>query len=130
MSILLFAVTSALLHSFPLALALVLLGGCFYSVTQVASTTVLTLLVPEDFRGRVMGLRSLTWSVAPLGTLAIGLVASLVNTAFAVGLSSAMVILFTLLVVATNPKIRNLRAIAPSADDLVGSVASSRGWSR
>jgi MFS family permease len=126
-SILLFAVSSALLHSFPLALLLVLLGGFFYSVTQVASTTILTLLVPDEFRGRVMGLRSLTWSIAPLGSLTTGLVATLVNTAFAVGLNSVMVILFGLLIVATNAQIRNLRAIAPSfADGLAGSGASSR----
>ena len=123
-SILLFAITSAVLHSFTLAMALVLIGGAVYSVNQVAAVTVLNLLVPDEFRGRVMGLRSLTWSIAPLGSLTAGVLASLVNTAFAVGVGSVVVILFVLLFVATNPHVRNLRTLAPGPAERAGGPAA------
>ena len=105
-------------------MALVLIGGAVYSVNQVAAVTVLNLLVPDEFRGRVMGLRSLTWSIAPLGSLTAGVLASLVNTAFAVGLGSVVVILFVLLFVATNPHVRNLRTLAPGPAGRAGGRAA------
>ena len=130
-TVVLFAVTSAAFHSFPLALVLLLLGGCFFSVSQVAATTILNLLVPDEFRGRVMGLRGVTWSIAPLGSLMAGSLAVLVGTAFAVGLGGLVVILFALLAVATNSEIRNLRSVMPDLTPGVeaGTTDQARSWS-
>ncbi len=110
-----FAATSAVFGLFFLGLFLVLLGGFFTSMYQVSVGTTLNLLVPDEYRGRVMGLQSITWSLAPLGSLQAGALATLVNTPFAVILGGSAVILFAM-VAATNRQVRSLRA------DIVESV--------
>ena len=123
-AVVLFAVGSSLFHWLPLALATVLVGGMFFSVNQVAASTVLNLLVPDEFRGRVMGLRGATWSVAPLGSLVAGILAVLVSTAFAVAMGGLMVILFALLAFGISTEIRNLRSAVGDSPEAVGAGGS------
>ena len=77
-----------------------------------------TLQLPVAGRGdRPLTSRSwpfdITWSVAPLGSLMAGSLASLTSTAVAVGLGGFMVVLFTQLAFVISPEIRNLRRIVP-----------------
>jgi MFS family permease len=117
--IVLFAISSFLVHSYPLALVLVFLIGVAFSVYQVASQTLLNLLVPDEFRGRLMGLRALTWTLAPMGSLLAGSVATLINTAFAVGLGGIAVVLYVLLSLALTPILRDIKG---SMSDPLGAV--------
>ena len=107
--IVLFAISSFLMHSYPLALVLVLLIGVTFSVSQVAAQTLLNLLVPDEFRGRLMGLQALTWTLAPMGSLLAGSVATLINTAFAVGLGGIAVVLYVLFSLALTPILRDIK---------------------
>lgn len=111
----LFATTSAVLHSFPLALVLLAMTGATSAVFMVAAGTVINLLVSDEYRGRVMGLRGLMWSLIPLGGFQAGLLASVTNAAFAIALNGAVVIAFSLLAYVFSRELRNLRQLAPEA---------------
>ena len=90
-----------------LALPMLLLVGfsnTFY-LTQVS--TLLQQQVPDQLRGRVLGLYSLCWNVLPLGGLLAGVLAAAVDARFAVLVGGAMVAGNALLLLRS----RRLRAI-------------------
>ena len=99
-----------------LALASAAISGCLYSIFQTASNTLLNLLVPTEYRGRVMGLRGVMWSLAPLGALQAGLVASLTNVSVAISIGGAVVILMTILVFFLSQQIRSIHTLVEKAD--------------
>jgi predicted MFS family arabinose efflux permease len=87
----------AMSRSFPLSLVLaVIIGGAnglFYAVT----TVVLLSMVPDQLRGRVMGLYAVTWYLPSIGSLILGaatdwvglpvavVVGALISTVFILG---------------------------------------------
>ena len=114
-ALMLFAITSAAFHSYPLALVLLMLVGVTSAVFQVAAGTVINLMVPDEYRGRIMGLRGIMWSLAPLGGLQAGLLASVIGAATTVAINGAIVVGFAVLVYASSREIRGLRTLAPEA---------------
>ena len=63
-----FVMFFALSHSYGLSLALVLLAGVGFSLFSVSTQSTLQLLVQNEFRGRVMSIWGMTYSVVmPLG---------------------------------------------------------------
>ena len=114
-SVLLLA-AAGFLGSFALAVLAVAVAGALWTVFQVSTSVALNLLVPEEFRGRVMGLRSVIWSLSPLGALLGGLVATWVSTPFAVALGGGAVIVITLSMYALSSELRNVRTLVEEAD--------------
>lgn len=113
-AVVLFALT-ALLPWLGLAVAIAALAGLLWALFNIASSTLLQLLVPPVYRGRVMGLRGLTWLVAPLGALQAGLVATWVSVPFAIGLGGVVVVVFTLAVFSLSPRLRGIRHLVDEA---------------
>ena len=99
-----------------LALAMAAMSGGFYSIFQTASNTLLNLLVPTEYRGRVMGLRGVMWSLAPLGALQAGFVASYTSTPFAIALGGGAVIAVTILAFAFSGQIRSIHRLVEEAN--------------
>ena len=87
------------------ALVLVGFSNTFY-LTQVS--TILQQAVPDQLRGRVMGLYSLCWNLLPLGGLLAGVLAAAVDARFAVLVGGAMVAANALLLLSS----RRLRALS------------------
>ncbi|MCH8200242.1 MAG: MFS transporter, partial [Chloroflexi bacterium] len=114
-SVLLLAV-SGFLGSFPLAMLFVGMAGTLWVMFQISTNVALNLLVPEEFRGRVMGLRGIMWSLSPLGALMGGLVATWVNTPFAIALGGAVVVVVTMVTFAASAQIRRIRSIVAGLD--------------
>lgn len=85
-------------------LVLVGFSNTFY-LTQVS--TLLLREVPDQLRGRVMGLYSLCWNLLPLGGLITGVLAAAVSARFAVLVGGALVAANALALLAS----RRLRAI-------------------
>ncbi|MEX2599932.1 MAG: MFS transporter [Dehalococcoidia bacterium] len=102
----------------PLALFAAACAGALHSLFQVAAGTVTNLIIPHEYRGRVLGLRGLTWSLAPMGALQAGLIAEWVNTAFSIALGGIVVILFTLLMVLWSKELRNVRTLVDEAESI------------
>ena len=94
----------------------VALASAVWTVFQVSTNVVLNLLVPEEFRGRVMGLRSLIWSLSPLGALLGGFVATWVNTPFAIALGGGAIVVITLSMYALSAELRHVRALVAEVD--------------
>ena len=86
------------------ALVLVGFSNTFY-LTQVS--TILQQAVPDQLRGRVMGLYSLCWNLLPLGGLLAGVLAAAVDARFAVLVGGAMVAANALLLL-SSPRLRAL----------------------
>lgn len=92
-----------------IALGLLLLMGWAQSVFAVTSQATLHYLVPNEFRGRVMGIWAMTHTaVQPLGQLELGLVAGATSAPFAVATGGITILAAGLLFVIPNARIRNL----------------------
>ena len=114
--LILFAVTSAIFASLPLAMGLILLAGASTSTYMITVMSTLQTLVPDELRGRVMGIYGMTWSLLPLGAMQAGAVAEYTSASFAVALGGAAVILFSVAMAVANRELRNLgpqTAVAP-----------------
>jgi len=102
-------------RSFPLSLGLLFLGGFASSVYLNLGMTTLQLLVPNELRGRVMGVWSLTWVLASAGGLPAGLLAEWLGAPWAVALGALSVSGFALTLLATVPSLRSLRTVEAPA---------------
>ena len=105
-----FAATSEVFASLPLALVLVFLAGVSTSIYMITVMSTLQLLVPNELRGRVMGIYGMTWSLLPIGAMQAGAIAEYTSAALAVGIGGAAVILFALGMTMTSRQVRELGA--------------------
>jgi MFS family permease len=81
-------------------------AGALYSIFQIGANTLLNLLVPVEYRGRVMGLRGIMWSLSPLGALQAGFIAGVTSTPFAIGVGGVGVLVATGLVFGLSKQVR------------------------
>ena len=86
---------------FGVSLAVLLVVGMFQSFTMVTMATLLIRVTPVEFRGRVMGARSLAVYGLPMGLLLAGGLAETQGAPFAVAFNS-LVGIVAVLVVATS----------------------------
>ena len=77
--------------NYLLSLGVLFIGGAATTFYMVMVQTSLQALVPDQLRGRVFSIFSLTWSLLPLGGLQAGLVADWISPQFAVGLGGGVV---------------------------------------
>jgi MFS family permease len=78
------------------------------SVFLITSMTVLQLNVPDQLRGRVMGIHGITFSLIALGGLFSGALAAQLGLAAAVTVGSAIILLEVVWVTATQTELRRL----------------------
>ena len=84
--------------------------GAFNSAYQIAVLTTLQLLVPNNFRGRVMGFYGMAWSMTALGALQSGQISHYFNASAAVAIGGGLVIVFALGVAAVSSRVRSIGA--------------------
>ena len=107
---------SGWLGFFALAVVLSGLAGVLYSVFQIGVNTLLNLLVPDEYRGRVMGMRGIMWSLSPLGALQAGFIATWVSTSFAIGVGGAAVLVVTALAFILSKDLRHVGGMVDERD--------------
>ena len=135
LSIAAFALTSQLVGSFPLAMALMIVMGISSSTYMISIMSSLQLLVPDNMRGRVMGFYGMTWSIMPLGGFQAGAIATFVGVPVAIAIGGGLVAAFALGPAFVNRQVRNIgeilaRAEAPAVTSVRGegrAVTSERG---
>lgn len=93
---------------FPLSLVLLFAGGFVSSMYLNIGMTTLQLRVPDELRGRVMGVWSMTYFMAQLGGLPAGAMAHWIGAPAAVAIGSLSVTVFALVVLATAPALRSM----------------------
>lgn len=103
-----FAAAAALTGSFWLTMLVAGLIGFTFAFFTIANGTATNLLVPDNFRGRVLSLRSITYSLAPLGGLALAAIAVFTGTAVAVALGGGVLAIAAVGAYVMSPDIRSL----------------------
>jgi len=94
--------------SFYIALGFLFIGGLSNTIFFVVAMTVLQLRVPENMRGRVMGIYTITFSFIPLGGVMGGFVASIYDERIAVAIGAGILASIFVFVGITQPMIRGL----------------------
>jgi MFS family permease len=98
----------AMSKSYALSLALAFALG---TASQFYMTTISTLLqinLPNELRGRVMGIYGLAWELMPVGGMIAGAIAEFAGAPIAVGFGGFMVAAMALLIAIFYPSIRCL----------------------
>lgn len=96
--------------SFPIALALLAFVGAMDTVWAAARGTILQMLTPENFRGRVMGVFQLSnRGLHPLGQTETGLIVPLIGAREATFAGGVIISIMTLLTVWRAPDIAKFR---------------------
>lgn len=111
-----FAITSDVLHFYPLALVLMLFAGVFNSAYMISVQSALQIMVPDSMRGRVMGFYGMTWSIMPLGGTQAGALANFIGVPLAVMIGSLAVAAFALGSAMLNRTVLNLGTLVADAE--------------
>ena len=93
---------------FPVSLALVALAGMSTASYMILAQSTLQLLVPDQLRGRIMGLWGMTFNIMPLGGFYAGMLASYIGAPSAVAIGGAAVIAFAVFGAARDRQVRRL----------------------
>jgi MFS family permease len=94
--------------SFPLSLILALALGISSQFYMTIISAILQMNLPNQLRGRVMGIYGLTWDLMPVGGMIAGTIAEFAGAPIAVGFGGVMVAGMALAVMVFQPNIRRL----------------------
>jgi MFS family permease len=92
----------------PLSLALLFVMGISLQLYTITLQTTLQMRVPDELRGRVMGVYGMTHNIGPLGAMQAGLLASAFGAPVAVTVSGLAIIVFALGVASSRSEVRRL----------------------
>ncbi len=109
----LFVASFAGSRTMALSLALLFAGGFTSSMYLNIGMTTLQLLVPNELRGRVMGVWSMTWFLATVGGLPAGLATEVIGAPWTVALGSLSVTAFAVLLFVLSGELRRLPPAVP-----------------
>ncbi|HEY7067711.1 MAG TPA: MFS transporter [Chloroflexota bacterium] len=102
-------VALALSPSVPLAMAVLFLVGAAFSVYNSTNNTLIHEATTDAYRGRVMSIYLMTWSLMPMGTLPAGALADQIGAPLTVALGGGLCALLVAVVWLTTPVLRKLR---------------------
>lgn len=111
LSLILFAASTL----FVLSAVAIIFVGMFRQIYMVAVQTTLHMRVPDELRGRVMGVYGMTYNLGPLGALQAGAVAAAFSAPIAVAFGGVAIMAFALGVALSTREVRQLQATAPAA---------------
>jgi MFS family permease len=94
--------------SFPLSLILAFALGVSSQFYMTIISAILQMNLPNELRGRVMGIYGLTWDLMPIGGMIAGTIAEFAGAPMAVGFGGFMVAGMALAVMVFRPNIRRL----------------------
>ena len=120
-----FGLTSELIGSYGLALALLFVMGVFTSSYMISIQSSLQMMVPDGMRGRVMGFYGMTWSIMPLGAMPASGLAVLIGAPFAIAAGGIAVAAFALGPALINRKIHNIENDLSQTEATAGSADES-----
>jgi predicted MFS family arabinose efflux permease len=104
----------AVSETYVLSLAAIFLMGAAGTLFMTTVQTTLQLRVPDELRGRVMGVYGMTHNIGPLGSLQAGIIADSFGAPAAVAVGGIMIISFALGIALANGEVRRLQS-APAA---------------
>ena len=93
---------------YPLSLTVAFILGLTSQFYMTTINMILQIHLPEQLRGRVMGIYGLTWDLMPVGGMVSGTIAEFAGAPVAVGIGGALVAGMALAVTAWMPRLRRL----------------------
>ena len=106
--LMLFAAAGSIFVFFPLSLVFIFCAGVSASMYMITIMSTLQLMVPNELRGRVMGIYGMTWSLLPMGAMQSGAIAEYTSAPLAVAVGGGAVILFAVVMGLGNRRVRTL----------------------
>ncbi|MFQ6026363.1 MAG: MFS transporter, partial [Dehalococcoidia bacterium] len=106
------------------SMGLLFLVGVSNSLYLVGGLSTLQELVPDQIRGRVMGLYGATWSLSPLGMAQAGFIAQYFGAPLAVASGAVVMVIVAILVWMRSAEVRRLRSGVAEQPDLSYAVSS------
>lgn len=103
-----FVTLFAISPNYPVAAITLFAAGIFSSVFLISSMTVLQIKVPEELRGRVMGIHGITFSMIPLGGFFGGVLADIWGVRIAIAAGAAVLIVIIGAVAACQQQLMKL----------------------
>ena len=100
---------------YAVALLLIYAAALFNSIFLIASMTALQMRVPDELRGRVMGIHAIAFSFIPLGGLLGGAVAEVTNVRVAIAVAALALTGIVAVVALTQREVRELQGGAHTA---------------
>jgi MFS family permease len=110
-----FIILFALSTWVPLSFLALFLMGASGSIYMITVQTALQLRVPDELRGRVMGIYGMTYNVGPLGAVQAGFIADRFDAPTALALGGIAIILFAGGIASSRSEVRRLQAVAVPA---------------
>ena len=89
-----------------LSIVFIFFAGISNAIFIVCSITILQMKVPENLRGRVMGIHTITFSMLTAGALVLGLVAEFSTSSISIMIFSGILIVINTIVYFKNPNIK------------------------
>ncbi len=93
---------------FLLSLLILALSGIAWSVLNALNSTLIQLSTPDEYRGRVFSVYSLTWGLQPLGSLFLASLAEGLGAPIAVAISGVIAALMSMALAWLNPRVRQM----------------------
>jgi MFS family permease len=103
-----FLISFALSNSYQLSLILAVALGVASQFYMTIISTILQVNLPNELRGRVMGIYGLTWELMPVGGMIAGAIAEFAGAPMAVGFGGFMVAGMAIAVAIFLPSVRRL----------------------
>ena len=103
---------------YGVSMGLLFLVGVCNSLYLVGGMSTLQQLVPDRLRGRVMGMYTMTWSLAPLGMAQAGFVAQYFGASVAVAAGAVVIVVVAALVLVNSSEVRSLLGKVPDSQRL------------
>ena len=103
-----FLIAFALSNSYPLSLILAVALGVASQFYMTIISAILQVNLPNELRGRVMGIYGLTWELMPVGGMIAGAIAEFAGAPIAVGFGGFMVAAMAIAVAIFLPSVRRL----------------------
>lgn len=104
----LFLTTFSATPWFALSVLLLTVLGALGTIFRTTSNTLLQTVIPDRYRGRVMGMEIMATGVTTFGSLIVGTIASLASIPLALGIGGMVCMLCALSVAVMQPGIRQL----------------------
>lgn len=106
-TLILFAIT-ARMGNFPLSLAMLALVGITGTAFMALNNALVQFVVPQEMRGRVMGILMTTFGLTSLGAVPMGTMVDAIGAPLTTGLFGTITLGFILLMIILRPGLRQL----------------------
>lgn len=93
---------------YPISLFILFITGAMTWLFLILTNTIMLAIAPEELRGRVVGIRTLTVAAMPAGNMLLGALANITGAPLALGLGSGIAIVYSLGLILGSASMRRL----------------------